>query len=89
MPADDVARIIALVRKIGPLPAWPGVSPSVLVKAMGSDKKTRRGVLRFVLSPRIGRARTHDDVPVDAVERVLHFTPLLVAATSTRLGASK
>ncbi|HKW34324.1 MAG TPA: 3-dehydroquinate synthase [Candidatus Acidoferrum sp.] len=79
-PAEDVSRIVSLVCRLGPLPAWPGVSPSALIKAMRSDKKARSGVLRFVLSPRLGQARTYDKVRVDAVERVLHFTPRLIAA---------
>jgi 3-dehydroquinate synthase len=87
--AEEVARIVSLVSRLGPLPPWPSVSPRVLVKAMHSDKKTRSGVLRFVLSPRLGHARTYDKVPVEAVERVLHFTPRLIAAASAHLGASK
>ncbi|HEX8764456.1 MAG TPA: 3-dehydroquinate synthase, partial [Candidatus Acidoferrum sp.] len=79
-PAEDVSRIVSLVRRLGPLPPWPGVSPSALVGAMRSDKKTRGGVLRFVLSPCLGQARTYDKVPVDAVERVMHFTPRLISA---------
>jgi len=88
-PAEEVSRIVSLVRRLGPLPPWPRVSPSALVKAMRSDKKARSGVLRFVLSPCVGQARTYDKVPVDAAERVLHFTPRLIAAASTNLGASK
>lgn len=87
--AEDVSRIVSLVCRLGPLPPWPSVSPRTLLKAMHSDKKTRGGVLRFVLSPRIGHARTYGDVPVDAVERVLHFTPRLVTTVSARLGALK
>jgi 3-dehydroquinate synthase len=88
-PAQDTSRIISLVRRLGPLPPWPSASPATLLKAMGSDKKSRGGVLRFVLSPRIGRARTYDSVPPRAVERVLHFTPRLIAAASTNLGVLK
>ena len=87
--AEDVSRIVSLVSRLGALPAWPSVSPAALLKAMRSDKKARSGVLRFVLSPRIGQARTFDKVPVDVVERVLHFTPRLIAAASSRLGAPK
>ena len=87
--AEEVSRIVSIVCRLGPLPAWPSVSPKNLVKAMRSDKKTRSGVLRFVLSPRLGQARTYDKVPVDVVERVLHFTPRLIAAATARLGASK
>jgi 3-dehydroquinate synthase len=87
--AEDVSRIVSLVRRIGPLPAWPRVSPRILLNAMRSDKKSRRGILRFVLSPRIGEARTYDMVPVQAVERVLHFTPRLVTASARLVGKSK
>ena len=88
-PAEDVSRIVALLRRLGHLPPWPNASPSALVKAMHSDKKARRGVLRFVLSSRMGHAHTYDNVPVDAVERVLHFTPRLIAAANAPFGASK
>jgi 3-dehydroquinate synthase len=84
--ADDVSRIVALIRRLGALPAWPSVSSSTLLKAMRSDKKTRGGVLRFVLSPRIGSARSYGAVPLQIVERVLHFTPRLLAASSKLSG---
>ncbi|HET8922301.1 MAG TPA: 3-dehydroquinate synthase [Candidatus Acidoferrum sp.] len=80
-PAADVSRIVALVRSLGGLPAWPDVPPSALVSAMHSDKKTRSGILRFVLAPRIGQAWSYDTVPLHIVERVLHFTPRLIAAS--------
>src|SRR2546422_323583 len=51
--ADDVSRIVALIRRLGPLPAWPRVPTATLLKAMRSDKKARGGVVRFV---QIGRA---------------------------------
>ncbi|HTT33302.1 MAG TPA: 3-dehydroquinate synthase [Methylomirabilota bacterium] len=79
--ADEVSRIVSLIRRLGPLPPWPRVSPGVLLTAMRSDKKARAGVLRFVLSPRIGEARSYDTVPIHAVERVLHFTPRLMQAS--------
>jgi 3-dehydroquinate synthase len=85
-PAEDVSRIVALIRRLGPLPPWPRVSPLALLNAMRSDKKLRSGVLRFVLSPRIGEARSYDAVPLHVVERVLHFTPRLLAASSKLSG---
>ena len=88
-PADDVSRIISLVHRLGPLPPWPNISNSALLNAMRSDKKSRSGSLRFVLSPRIGHARTYDKVPVRAVERVLHFTPRLITAASDGHGKSQ
>jgi len=80
--ADDVSRIVALIRRLGPLPPWPHVPNAALLNAMRSDKKTRSGILRFVLSPRIGEARSYDTVPLHVVERVLHFTPRLITASS-------
>jgi 3-dehydroquinate synthase len=77
--ADDVSRIVALVRQIGPLPPWPRVPAKTLIDAMRSDKKARSGNLRFVLIPRIGRAKSYDDVPLEIVERVLRFAPHFVA----------
>lgn len=79
--ADDVSRIVALIRRLGSLPPWPNVPPAALLNAMRSDKKTRAGILRFVLSPRIGEARSYDTVPLHVVERVLHFTPRLITAS--------
>jgi 3-dehydroquinate synthase len=84
--AHDVSRIVALIRRLGPLPPWPSVPPSTLLEAMRSDKKARSGVLRFVLSPRIGSARSYDAVPLHVVERVLHFTPRLLAASNKLSG---
>ena len=72
---DDVCRIVTLVRRMGPLPAWPHVPTDTLIAAMRSDKKTRGGKLRFVLTPRIGKAASYDGVPLPAVERVLRFAP--------------
>ena len=80
--ADDVSRIVALIRRLGPLPPWPDVPATALLRAMRSDKKTRSGILRFVLSPRIGEARSYDTVPLHVVERVLYFTPRLMTASN-------
>jgi len=80
--ADDVSRIVALIRRLGPLPPWPRVPATALLRAMRSDKKTRSGILRFVLSPRIGEARSYDTVPLHVVERVLHLTPRLITASN-------
>jgi 3-dehydroquinate synthase len=84
--ANDVSRIVALIGRVGPLPAWPGVPMAILLDAMRSDKKTRGGILRFVLSPRIGEARTYHSVPLRVVQRVLHFTPRLISASQNLSG---
>jgi len=88
-PAEEVSRIVSLVRRLGVLPPWPRVSNAALLNAMRSDKKSRGGVLRFVLSPRIGLARTYGTVPPQAVERVLHFAPRLIAAARASQVVSK
>ena len=74
-PANEVSRIVSLVRRLAPLPPWPSVPPQKIIAAMHSDKKARAGKLRFVLTPKIGQAQSHDDVPHDTLERVLHFAP--------------
>jgi 3-dehydroquinate synthase len=73
--AEEVSRVVALVRRIGPLPKWPAVPAESLLDAMHSDKKTRGGEIRFVLSPRLGKAQSYSSVSLDAVKRVLHFAP--------------
>ena len=82
-PGADVSRIVALVRRLGTLPAWPRVPVSRLLSAMRSDKKARGGRLRFVLSPRIGRAGSYDAVSEDIVKRVLQFAPRLASPDTT------
>jgi 3-dehydroquinate synthase len=72
-PADDASRMIALIRRIGPLPDWPKVTAAGLLDAMRSDKKARAGELRFVLAPRIGRAKSYDGVDENKVLCVLRF----------------
>jgi 3-dehydroquinate synthase len=77
-PADDVARIIALVRRIGPLPAWPAVPAEKLFAAMRADKKTKFGKVRFVLSPRLGQAKSYDEVAIEKAVCVLRFGPQFI-----------
>ena len=72
-PADVVSRIVALVRRIGPFPAWPRISVRKLFEAMRADKKARGGRVRFVLAPRLGRALSYDDVSSKAVLSVLRW----------------
>jgi 3-dehydroquinate synthase len=80
--AEYVSRIVALVRQIGPFPSWPNVPPDKLIESMRSDKKTMFGKLRFVLSPRLGKAGTYEDVPIEAVRKVLRFAPQFVTKSN-------
>ena len=73
--ADDVSRIVSLVRRLGPLPPWPKLPESTFVEAMRADKKARYGEIRFVLTPRIGKAASYAHLQLSAVERVLRFAP--------------
>jgi 3-dehydroquinate synthase len=72
-PADEVARIVSLVRRIGPFPKWPSLPPSRLLDAMRADKKTKSGKVRFVLSARLGQAKTYDGIAEEAAICVLRF----------------
>ena len=85
-PADVVSRIVALVRQMGPLPPWPDATPREMMDAMRSDKKTRGGKLRFVLSKRLGQARTFDGVPEKTVECVLRCAPQVFVKPVESLG---
>jgi len=88
-PADEVARIIALVRRIGPLPPWPKVSPAKLFAAMHADKKTKFGKVRFVLSPRLGNAKSFDGVTEQEAVSVLRFGPQFILRSSAPLSRKK
>ncbi|HVS74965.1 MAG TPA: 3-dehydroquinate synthase [Candidatus Acidoferrales bacterium] len=83
-PLEDAARIVALVRRLGPLPRWPRVRAQSFFRAMRADKKARAGNLRFVLSPRLGRARTFDAIPLPLVERVLRQVPAELERAASR-----
>jgi 3-dehydroquinate synthase len=86
LPADEVARIISLIRRIGPFPKWPPVRAENLYAAMRADKKAKFGKVRFVLSPRLGKAQTYDDIPQQATLCVLRFGPRLMLRPVGALG---
>jgi len=56
-PPRDSVRLIELIRRVGPLPPWPGASPARLISTMQADKKTLAGRLRLVLPEKIGKVR--------------------------------
>jgi 3-dehydroquinate synthase len=80
--ADDVSRVTSLIRRMGKLPDWPRVTPKMLIAAMLSDKKTRAGKLRFVLSPRIGGAHSSEAVPMAALESIVQMIPKVFAGAA-------
>jgi 3-dehydroquinate synthase len=87
--ADDVSRVTSLIRRMGKLPDWPRVTPKILIAAMLSDKKTRGGKLRFVLSPRIGEAHSNEAVPMNFLQRVIQMTPKVLAGAAGLREAGK
>jgi 3-dehydroquinate synthase len=73
IPTDIVARQDDLLSRFR-LPVSPPShlrDAESLIMIMGRDKKTVGGRLRFVLPSRIGHVDLVDDVPVEAVRRVL------------------
>jgi 3-dehydroquinate synthase len=85
-PAEAVSRIVSLIRTIGPLPAWPRVAPRKLLHAMRTDKKSRAGKLRFVLTPRLGRAASYEIAPEEIVLRILRCAPQCFLRPLHKLG---
>ena len=71
MAPESAARIEQLARRVGPLPSLPATKSSRLLEIMHSDKKTRGGKLRFVLSRKIGSAETFGRVAPKLVAEVL------------------
>lgn len=73
---DDARRVEAHIAACG-LPAriagiaGLSASPDALIAHMRHDKKAKDGKLVFIVPHGIGDARIHDDVPLDAVARVL------------------
>lgn len=71
LSAEDAARIVRMVRRVGPLPRLPrNVSASRLLAEMRNDKKSRDGTIRFVLAARIGSVRTGVEMSDAAVAHV-------------------
>jgi len=79
-PVADASRIISLIRRMGKLPAWPKVPAKRLIELMGSDKKTRDGKLRVVLTPGIGNAATFDAREPEKLELILRVTARVAQA---------
>ena len=67
----DVARLISLLRRA----RLPVIAPELGVERyfelMAHDKKTERGLLRFILLRRLGDAFVTAEVPLAAVEATL------------------
>jgi 3-dehydroquinate synthase len=83
---EQAARIIRLVRRVGPLPGLPCIPAARVIDAMRSDKKARGGRLRFVLPRRIGRV----EWGVELSEQLLEATwKELRAESSTKISGAR
>lgn len=63
----DEARIIELVRRVGPLPSVSDLAPKAILKLLPRDKKAVGGRVRWVLPERVGKVRVVEDVPPQLV----------------------
>ena len=57
-----------------------------ILQAMHTDKKAREGKLRFVLSSKIGQARTMEGIPEKTVECILRCAPQFFSKPLASLG---
>lgn len=69
--ADDVARIVGLIRRAGLPTKAPALGVEAYLGHMGVDKKVESGRMRFVLLKRLGEAFLTGDVPEDALRATL------------------
>ena len=86
---DDVSRMVFLIRRMGKIPDWPRVAHKILIAAMFSDKKTRAGKLRFVVSPHIGEAHSSEVVSMNALQRAMRLTPKVLGRAEKMHGTGK
>lgn len=70
-PVTAAARLERVVRSVGPLPALPHITEDRLIESMHRDKKSRGGVLRFVMPRRIGTVEIGVELPEPRVKQVL------------------
>jgi 3-dehydroquinate synthase len=57
LSAEDSVDILETLRLYGPIPPLDGIAPERLLGRLGSDKKTVRGKVHFVLPEKIGQAK--------------------------------
>ncbi len=79
----DGARIIRLIRRVGPLPKLPKASGKDLLVRMRGDKKSRGGKIRFLLVRGIGRVERGVELPDDLVTAVWKELSNLPTAAKT------
>ena len=67
-------RVMDLLRRFGLPITHSNFSPDVLIRAMATDKKAKKGRLRFVLSTAIGTAQVFDGVATKEVVAAIDAT---------------
>jgi 3-dehydroquinate synthase len=71
IPQGDVARLRALLERIGLPTTVEGIAPARMVELMRIDKKVKEGRVRFVLLHSIGTSFVTADYPEPALHRAL------------------
>jgi 3-dehydroquinate synthase len=74
LPAADVARLQALLARLGLPVAPPPMPVSRWLEFMGRDKKNDGGAIALILLERLGRARIEKNAPQAAIEALLAGT---------------
>ena len=69
--APDRQALVALIGKLGQLPAVSHLSRRAVLEAVRRDKKVVHGTLHYVLATAIGRTETVDDVTEDEIDAAL------------------
>ncbi len=60
--AEEAARLVALIRRVGRLPSICGISPDRLWNALIRDKKFQSGGIRMIFLPRLGEAEIRTEM---------------------------
>ena len=72
LAAAERDRIVSLIERLGVMKRLPrGLSVADMMQAFQSDKKTRAGRLRFVLTRGLGHVQTAEDVSHERLKEVL------------------
>jgi 3-dehydroquinate synthase len=66
-PPSDAAKIVESMDVYGKLPSIADIRPESLTARVGSDKKTIKGKVHFVLADRIGSVVIRNDIDPDLV----------------------
>jgi len=79
MSEAEANQMIRVIASVGPLPPLRSVRVAGLRSIIAADKKSREGRVRWVMTPKIGKARTGVEVPWALVERAIAELPEIFA----------